>query len=107
MKTPFGFVRVGPHDIEICQMDDTDAKNNYGVYISEEHKIKLRPAFANRRQWAETLLHEIKHAIWDMQSISAKDGEERIVRAEAMGWAGVFRDNAELMIDLVKAMAGK
>ena len=107
VKTPFGIVRVGPHDVEICQMDESDARNNYGAYISEEHKIRLRPVFANRRQWAETLIHEIKHAIWDMWCINSKDGEERIVRTEALGWACVYRDNPVLMGDLVGAMAGK
>lgn len=97
-------VRVGPHDIAILPMDATDAKQNYGCYSSEEHCIRLRSKFANRRQWAETMLHEIEHAIWDVFGIHAKDGEERIVRKSAMGWAGVFRDNPTLIAELLKAL---
>lgn len=103
MKLP-GKVRIGPHDIAILEMDPTDARVNYGCYSSEEHAIRLRSRFANKRQWAETLIHEIEHGIWDAQSIHAKDGEERIVRKSAMGWSGVIRDNPDLILQLVAAL---
>lgn len=97
-------VRIGPFDFSIIPMDETDARANYGSFSAEHHEIRLRPTFANRRQWAETLLHEIHHGIWEVQGINSKDGEERIVRATAIGWSCVFRDNQALMAEILKAL---
>jgi hypothetical protein len=42
---------------------------------------------------AETLLHEILHAIWDVYSVKKGDGEERIITSLAMGVSACIRDN--------------
>ena len=49
-------------------------------------------------QIAETLLHEILHAIWDVQVMEIKDPEERLVTCFASGLTGVWIDNPSLLL---------
>lgn len=97
-------VRIGAIDYKIVPMDGTNARANFGEFDSEHEEIRLRPKFASKRQWAETLLHEIEHAIWYNWGVNSKDGEERIVRSTAIGWSCVFRDNQALMTEILKAL---
>jgi antirestriction protein ArdC len=97
-------VRIGPFDIAISEMEPSQAKGHYGFYDGELHQIQLRAQFANPKQWAETLLHEIGHGIFDVYGINPKDGEERIVRQFAIGQSQVMRDNQALFMEMLKAL---
>lgn len=97
-------VRIGPFDFRFVEMDETDGRAHYGSFSAETQEIRLRKTFASKAQWAETVLHEIFHGLWDAQSINAKEGEERIVRKMALGMAQVIRDNPALIAEIAKAL---
>jgi hypothetical protein len=103
MKTPAS-VRIGPFDYRFVEMDETDGQAHYGSYSSERQEIRLRKQFASPAQWAETVLHEILHGIWDDRSINSKEGEEQVVRKSALGLASVIRHNQVLFAEIAKAL---
>lgn len=85
-------------------MGEADAKEHYGCFIEVKQQIQLRKDFATEKQRAETLLHELLHAVWNERCIVAKDGEEKIVTKMSIGLAALIRDNPELFSDIVKAL---
>lgn len=48
-------------------------------------------------QRANTLLHEMEHAIWDEAGLTAGDSEEKIVSAVSNIRMQVFRDNPDVI----------
>lgn len=103
MKLPES-VRVGPFDITIAEMPENEINAAYGLFSEEHQAILLRPKFTSTAQCAETLLHELLHAVWNVQAIDKKDGEERIVTKMSLGLAAVMRDNKELFRSILKAL---
>lgn len=97
-------VRIGPFDFEIVEMDRVNAKEFYGLYLSESQEIQLTPVFSSKQRWAETLLHEILHGVVDTQNLLLKEDEERIVRGVSLGLSQVIRDNQKLFTEIVKAL---
>ncbi len=97
-------IRVGPFDIKIVHLDARTARQAYGLFSEERHEIGLRKTFKNKQQCAETLVHELLHAIWSVQTINHKDGEERIVSKLSMGLTQVIRDNPHLVDYLKRAL---
>jgi hypothetical protein len=82
-------VKVGPFDFKIVEIDRSD---DWGFYDPVKMEIAVQ-ADCNQHVKAETLLHEILHAIWDVYSVKKGDGEERIITALAMGLSACVRDN--------------
>ena len=95
--TPFKSIRVGPFDVEITPLEGKDRDNNLGTFCDTQLRISLREAYNNPQQEAETLLHELMHAIYEVMGIRSKDGEERIISQMSLGMAMVMRDNPDLM----------
>lgn len=102
MKLPPS-VRVGPFDILLGQLDEKTAKSVYGLFSEESQTILLRPTFASSSQCAETLIHELLHAVWNVQNIGGTN-EERVVTKLSLGLAQVMRDNKDLIRTLLKAL---
>jgi hypothetical protein len=90
-----GSVRIGPFDMALSLSDfppDGDGVT-FGQFSGSNQSIDLSSALRNGRIAADTLLHEITHALWWCAALSDKDKEERTVAVLATGWAQVFRDN--------------
>jgi hypothetical protein len=104
MTVPVKIVRVGPFDIQLVTLTDKERDNNMGTFSDTSLTIALRETYSLKQQEAETLLHEILHAIYEIMGVKAKDTEERVVAQMSIGLAGVIRDNPELMTWLIKAM---
>jgi len=51
---------------------------------------------------AETLVHEINHAIWHEYNLQDDDREERIVHGFGTGWTQVWIDNPDLIKYITK-----
>ncbi len=103
MKMPSS-VRVGPYDIKIRELDPSDAEKNYGEFHSEKMEIRLRKEFSSPQQAADTLLHEILHAVWMIGGLSHRDGEERLVASLATQICAVVRQNPDIVKFLQKAL---
>ncbi len=103
MKMPTSVV-IGPYDIQIRELDPSDAEKNYGLFHSEKMEIHLRKEFSSAQQAADTLLHEVLHAVWHIAGLSHKDGEERLVATLATQICAVVRQNPDIVRFLQKAL---
>ncbi len=106
MKMP-SHVIVGPYDVAIKELDSSDAEKNYGLFNSEKMEIRLRKEFSSPQQAADTLLHEILHAVWHISGMSHKDGEERLVSSLATQICAVVRQNPGIIDWLQSSLKSK
>ena len=103
MKMPL-YVSIGPYDIPIRELDPSDSEKNYGLFHSEKMVILLRKEFSSPQQAADTLLHEVLHAVWHIAGMNHKDGEERLVATLATQLCAVVRQNPNLVSFLQGAL---
>lgn len=97
-------VTVGPHRFEIRTDDDTRRQLDGNGKLGETHADLLiinvntdRPGTAV----AETVLHEVLHAVWHVAGIAAEyDTEELVVNAMAPTLLQVLRSNPEMVAAL-------
>ena len=101
MTIPLKTIRVGPFDLALKSLTGEDRDKCLGMFSETQMAILMRDTFASEQQRAETLLHEIIHAIFAVMGIADKDSHERKVSATSIGMAMVFRDNPKL-IDYLK-----
>ena len=91
-------IRVGPHDIQFARLGAADAKKNYGTFVPAEQQIQLQPEYTSGSMAAETVLHELLHAIFAVATVQVKQGEEHIVSVVATYLAQIIRDNPEFVV---------
>lgn len=101
-------VKVNHLDYKIRWMTAAEfqASGNDGECDHSASLISLNPDMS-RQQTAETLWHEIKHAIWHAFAVKPSRSEERVVRAHAQFEAGVMRDNPDLMRWILRNLASR
>lgn len=93
-------IRIGAYDISlILEMHPKGEKGDavFGLWADSEHKIVLAMDQPGRIRAANTLIHEINHAIFSACGMSDRESEERVCTALANGWCQVWRDNPKLM----------
>lgn len=73
--------------------DLLEAKGTFSVTPSPRINILLGQ---DRFDEADTLIHEIMHAIWYQRGLQDSDTEERIVAAMASGFAEVLARNPDV-----------
>ena len=96
--TPFKTIKVGPFTVKIKLLSDEDGAKHLGTFRADLMTICLNPKFENEQIEAETLLHEICHAIYYVFGIQAKkDDQERLVSLMSTGMATVFSANPRLL----------
>lgn len=98
-------IRLGHLDIVIREMDHINARESYGLYLSEAQEIHLSKGMHRHRQ-GEVLIHEILHGLVDVQNLAhvLGDKEEAVVRGLAIGLATAIRENQKLFSDIIKAL---
>jgi hypothetical protein len=99
-------IRVGPYDIALeamtpSQQHTVDAT---GYFAYAELKIGFEAYPASKAYAADTLLHEVSHAIYWVYGIKSEDDEERTVSTLSTGWVQVYKDNPWLAGWLKKAL---
>ena len=95
---PFKAVRVGPFDIAFIPLRAEERDECLGQFSKVGMAIELREAYGNQQQEAETVIHEVLHAVWYIMGIHGKpEAEEAIVNRMSVGLAMVFRDNPDLI----------
>lgn len=92
-------LRIGPLDwrIERWAPIAATASKRYGECSHLEQVIRVDSAIVSQHKVADTLLHEISHAIYVQYGIMDDDKEERIVGTFSTGWLQVYRDNPSLL----------
>jgi hypothetical protein len=109
MKVPFSSIRVGPYDVLIKQIPDSEAANLYGDFSEADMTIRIKPTISSSQLVAETAIHEILHCLWAVMHLpnSGRDIEERAVGGLGTGLAQVIRDNPKLIDWLQRALRSK
>lgn len=100
-------IRVGPFDIEVVIMapERAEAVSALGQFSGTEQQFRFHPNPGSAVNAADTVLHEILHAIWWAYGLDQKDDEERIVRITATMMIQAYRDNPWLLAWTAEAMA--
>jgi hypothetical protein len=83
-----------------------EAGDRWGECDHGELVIRLRPVIPGT-QLADTLIHEILHAIHNVWGLRVGDDEERIVAVTATALLTVFRDNPKLLAWLGANLKGE
>jgi hypothetical protein len=94
-------LRIGAYDIAmVLEMQPKGDKGDavFGMWMDAEHKIIMSLDHPSRLRAANTLMHEINHAIFSVCALGERDSEERICTALANGWCQVLRDNPVLLV---------
>ncbi len=100
-------VRVGGFDvkIEIREISADRGRTCFGEYCHEEMTILLSPKQPGLTFAADTVMHELGHAIYADRDLRVRDSEERIIGQLSRGYTQTFRDNPELLKWLTKSLA--
>lgn len=87
-------VKVGYRDYAIIDWNPAHAAraSRYGECVHPEREIRVSTEHGYREA-AQTLLHEIYHAIFASFPVYEQDAEERIVTGLSACFAAVWRDN--------------
>ena len=88
------YIKVGPYDISVrvisselaARLKEDGDFDGETIHIADGQRGP---------QLADTILHELLHAIYATFGLKDEDEEERIVSALATGLVGVLRDNRE------------
>lgn len=89
-------VRVGAYDFAIVAAPTHDLGNALGDFVLGARRIRLQDDLAGALL-ADTLLHEITHAIWNVGGLSGEAAEEQVAQVMGAYWAQVYRDNPKLI----------
>lgn len=92
-------MRIGAFDISIERWTSmqTVSRQRYGEFAGSELRISIQHDMPSRLKAADTMLHELGHAIYWIFGIEDADKEERIVNLASTGWLCVYRDNPWLL----------
>lgn len=90
-------VKIGYRTYRIIDWNDREAMatQRYGEHSDFEAVIRVS-RLAGDIKAANTLLHELMHALWRIQVLGDSEEEERCVTALANGLCGVWVDNPEV-----------
>lgn len=93
-------VKVDHRDIQVY---GKTALKFAGQYLGRDCKINIWTTQSPQQQ-ADTLIHELFHAIWATRHLPNEIKEEEAVHRMASGWATVMRDNPDLVWALMQAL---
>jgi len=92
-------IRIGPYDWKVTYFgkDEYMKRECFGRTDELAMELEICDAFTNQST-ANTMLHEIFHALWFAHNMKSKEGEEETsVAALATGMTQVFKDNPDLI----------
>lgn len=103
MTFPVKKLRFGPYDFKIEGMPE--GCEDYGDCCFNKQVIRLQDSFANRKQAAETTLHECIHALLYVSGYTSDDAnEERLVTIFSLTLASFIRDNPKFWSWLISSL---
>jgi hypothetical protein len=100
-------VRVNAFDFKIEKWEPAAAERarRYGECSIVDQIIRIRTDFSSPEKAADTLLHELSHAIWWAHGIDDADAEERTVNLTTTGWTALYRNNPWLLTWLSRCLS--
>lgn len=101
-------VRVGYRDFDVVEWDrkDAEASGRYGECDKANAIIRVSTDRGSVKA-ANTLIHEILHAAWDIGDMPGKVDEEKVVTVLANQLSQVWRDNPGLVAYLTDALGNQ
>lgn len=105
--------KVSAFDYKVTLVDkivDDDGSESWGQIVYEDYEISLQREQPSPSTAADTLLHELMHAVWHNTDLQGEVGpglEERIVRNLSSGLIALFRDNPQFLKWMHKRLTGK
>lgn len=94
-------LKVDHRTIAIVGIEHND--KHCGMFLDHQGEIHI-DVTSSPEQQADTLIHEVLHAIWASRSMPDRIGEEEAVTRLASGLATVLRDNPDLPLWLEQAL---
>lgn len=95
-------VRVGPYHFKICKVEKIDGEDKYfGMFHGAEETISIILNQPSKTRAADTLMHEILHAIW--YTSNPNGDEEEMVSCLATALIQVFKDTPALLAWIKRA----
>lgn len=102
-----GKIRIGYRDIRIAFVRKVDAENSMGDFEDELGRIRIRKGLDDVEK-ANTILHEILHALCSVQGLHLSDKmEERIALAISNGMIDFMRENPRFITKIMKLLKTK
>jgi hypothetical protein len=98
-------VRVGPFDMAVVKLDAAAGKDDFGQFSADRLEIRLRENFVSPHLAADTVIHEVLHALWWVMDVRPKAGEEHVVTLLSTGLTQFFRDNPAVLAWLRESLA--
>jgi len=91
-------IKIGPYDFTVELVPDLRDESGelHGQCCRDINVIRINSTTTNEQLRAETLWHEILHAIWGVFHLKTRAGEEKAVSTLATGTVMVLRDNPNL-----------
>src|SRR5271154_3420821 len=88
-------IRVGSLVFKVVKWARYEASSgqNWGEFSSVEQSLRFNTGIPRADKAADTVIHEVLHAIFYTSNVYDEDKEERIVDMTAKAWVGVYRDN--------------
>lgn len=94
-------LKIDHRTIRIEAMEHSDIACGY--FLDHEGLIQIDHTIQPEQQ-ADTLIHEVLHAIWRSRGLPDRATEEEAVNRLASGLATVLRDNPDLPLWLEQAL---
>jgi len=97
MKLPIT-VKVAAFDIKVVEwpVHSAHSSGRFAEFSCQEQLIRIDTS-VSKFKVADSLLHEINHAIYWAYGIEDSDKEERIVGTFATAWIQIYRDSPGLL----------
>lgn len=87
-------VKVGYRTVHFKTVDER-VTHALGVFNTRDGVIGLTTS-QDDQELANTILHEIFHAVWHIYGLPHSEQEEQVVTTLSNGFSGVLRDNPKL-----------
>ena len=109
-KLPTKPVKIGHHRYKVTVLPEDPSNSIYGDIDRDQDVIRVLPDMSSARL-AETLLHEIFHAMYDNAGLRADPGgravEETMVYNMSLAMARFLGDNPELAKQFITEFSKK
>lgn len=95
-------IRVGPYKFKVCKVEKIEEEDRYfGMFHGAEETISIILNQPSKTRVADTVMHEILHAIW--YTANPNGEEEEMVSCIATALIQVFKDTPELLTWFMRA----
>jgi len=90
-------IRIAGVDVRLVACDRyIHDETFYGDWSHPRLEIRYSDQFS-RTHVADTVLHELGHAIYSFYGLQEDDGQERVVSVMATAWTQIYSDNPALL----------